>query len=98
MSSSKICGFLLLLGAMHALAANCSAQPLENTCLKTPTAIGKYHNCSNAEDCRGSPAGLGGIGIAAEVDFDELADFAVEVDFVVCRGVRITSATCRQGR
>ena len=43
-------------------------------------------------------AGLGGIGIAAEVDFDELADFAVEVDFVVCQGVRITSATCRQGR
>ena len=42
--------------------------------------------------------GLGGIGISAEVDFDELADFAVEVDFVVCRGVRITSATCRQGR
>ena len=47
---------------------------------------------------RRTGAGLGGIGISAEVDFDELADFAVEVDFVICRGVRITSATCRQGR
>ena len=42
-------------------------------------------------------AGLGRIGIAAEVNFDELTDFAVKVDFVICQGVQITSATCRQG-